>query len=178
MNWRKAFIDKIICSDWRENRYYLYLNNGGKVMRRLLFAIAVLLVLVSATNTQEPAFVPTVLPEMIEISFDGSLYQDASAYVSGIVISTGAAAGNHVYHARRGSIIHFEGQLGTPYETEKVEWLLDTGLLLSGDHKFYMRFQFGVEEPISSGQYITSPMSDASEVVKLIGRPGKPRRDS
>lgn len=147
-------------------------------MRYVFYLFLLLLWLSGVGEAQAPAFVPAVNPDMIEISFDGVMFADASIYVSDIAISTGIAAGNHIYHARRGTIIHFEGQLGTPYSDEKVEWLLDTGLIPSFDHKFYVRFRFGVEEPIGSGQYIVSPMSDASEVVKLTGRPGKPRRDS
>lgn len=142
----------------------------------LLFCITLSLVTGLSVVAQAPVFVPVVNPEMIEISFDGITFQEASAYVSGIVISTGVASASHIYHARRGTKIHFEAQLDGHYATEKVEWLLDTGLLPAKENKLYMRYTYGIEEPIGSGQYITTDVSPASEVVKLIGRPGKPIR--
>ncbi|MCK5612482.1 hypothetical protein KAR91_61990 [Candidatus Pacearchaeota archaeon] len=142
----------------------------------LFFVVLTLVTGLSATG-QAPTFVPVVLPDMIEISFDGVLFQDASTYVSDIIVSTGTAAGNHIFHARRGMVIHFEAQLGNPYATDKVEWSLDTGLIPVSENKLYLRSQWGVEEPAGSGQYIRSGMSDPSEVVKLIGKPSKPRRD-
>jgi len=146
-------------------------------MRRLFLVLLLILGTVVPATAQAPTFVPVVLPDMIEISFDGVTYQAAGSYVSGIVISTGQAALNHIFHARRGSIIHFEAQLGGSFALEKAEWFFDTVLLPAGENKFYLRFSYGFEEPAGSGVYITSPVSDASEVVKLIGKPGKPRRD-
>ena len=119
---------------------------------------------------------PYVDPDMIEMSYDGVTFNDASTFVEDIQISTGAVSGNHVTHARRGALITFECQLGSTYTTEKVSWTVDTALLPSSENKIYFRIQFGVSETLEDGtmKKTLSPRSQPSDVVKLIGAPGKP----
>lgn len=124
---------------------------------------------------QVPAFVPTVLPNMIEISADGVAFIDATPYVSNITVTSGVIVGTHTTHGRRGSVGHWEAQLGTPYENQKVEWFVDTALFPDTWNRYYMRYSWAVEEPIGSGVYKIAHVSSVSAVVKLIGPGGKPK---
>jgi hypothetical protein len=120
---------------------------------------------------------PFVNPDMIEISYDGVSFSDASLLVSDIKISTGAVSGNHITHARRGSIITWEGQLGTPHTDMKVTWKLDTGLIAASENKLYMTVQWGISEILadSTTKITLAPWSDPSPVLKLIGKGGTPK---
>lgn len=121
---------------------------------------------------------PFVNPDMIQISYDGVSFADASLLISGIVISVGAVSGQHITHARRGDIITYEAPLGTPHTDMKVSWKLDTGQIAASENKLYVRFFFGVSETLEDGTLhhtVARDPSEPSNVVKLIGEPGKPR---
>lgn len=130
-----------------------------------------ILLLILITTFTLPASAQTVDSNMIELSYDGITFTDATAFISDIEIIVGAVTAPHVSHARRGTIIKWEGQLGTPHSDKKVTYLLDTLKLPVSENKFHMRFKFSVG---LLGQRIESPFSVKSDVVKLIGRPGKP----
>lgn len=118
---------------------------------------------------------PIIDPGMIEISYDGVTFVDASALVSNLTISTGTVTGEHLTHARRGSLITFEGQLGTPYSSMKASWLVDTGLVPTPENRLYIRFQFGHIQTLSDGttKLEVSEFAEPSDRVQLIGKPGK-----
>ena len=81
---------------------------------------------------------PYVDSHMIEISYDGVTFADASALVQDITISTGAVSINHITHVRRNVLMPWECRLGTPHTGEKVSWKLDTSLLPASENKFYI----------------------------------------
>lgn len=119
---------------------------------------------------------PFVNSDMIEISYDGVSFADASLLISDIVISVGAVTSPHITHARRGDIITFEAQLGPPYTDMKVAWKLDTSQVAQGENKLYMKNRWGVSETLSDGTIhtTTAPFSESSGKVQLVGRSGKP----
>lgn len=139
---------------------------------RIILTLTMLLIFAINAHAQ-----PFVNPDMIEISYDGVSFVDGSLLVSDIKISTGAVTGAHITHARRGTLITWECQLGTPHTDMKVTWKLDTGLIAASENKLHLRVQWGIMETLADSTTRTtlSPWSDFSDVVKLIGKPGKPK---
>lgn len=109
--------------------------------------------------------------DMIEISYDGTNWSNASALVSNIKIVVGQVTAAHVGHIKRGLLLGWEGQLGSPHETEKVIFIINTADIPTSESRFYIRWRFGIlyhDETTDE-----SPASEASDVMKLIGKPDK-----
>ena len=139
---------------------------------RKLFALSMLLfIFVVYTALSQEGTTAFVNPDMIEISYDGTTWTDATALVSNIQVVVGQATATHVTHVRRGTVWEWEGQLGSPHETQKVVFWLNTGGIPTSENRFYIRWQFGLLNPDETTD--ESPMADPSDPVKLIGKPGK-----
>jgi len=136
-------------------------------MKKLIILSVLLLLAFSYISLSQEGNLPYVNPDMIQISYDGVAFSDASTLVSNIQVVVGQVTAIHVTHARRGDVITCEGQLGSPDAEYKATWKIDTGLIPATVNKFYFRFKFGC----SMGD---SPFSDPSDMVKLIGKPAKP----
>lgn len=142
---------------------------------RLLFTIMVSLFFVSIAIGQ--AIVPEVDPGMVQISFDGVTFSDASSYVSEISVSIGEVSGTHGKNTKHGNSNTWEGQLGVPYAEYKVVINVDTLIIPITENSYYIRFQFKVEKSLGSGTYVDSVFSDPSSPVRFVGKPGKPNRN-
>lgn len=133
--------------------------------------------LISFSATAQPTYEYYVDPGMIEISYTGLVgsFVDASAFVKDIQITIGEVTSTHTTHARKGSTITWEAQLGTPVTEQKCTWELDLSLIPAGENKVFMRFSFGSIQTNEDGtiKHTVSPTSAPSDVVKLIGRPGQ-----
>lgn len=144
-------------------------------MLRLLFTVMVCLFFVSTVIAQ--TIVPEVDPEMIQISFDGVDFSDASSYLSDISVSVGTVSGVHGKNTKYGNINIWEGQLGTPYTEYKLTFNVDTLIIPPTEREYYIRFQYKVEKYFGSGTYVNSPFSFSSNAVRFVGKPGKPNRN-
>lgn len=134
---------------------------------RLLVILCTVVFFSSIALSQVEDNSPFMTANMIELSYDGTAWASASAMVSGIQIVTGTVTAAHTDHARRGTIITWEGQIGPPHTDMKASWKFDTGLLAAEGNRFYLRYRFGKGVELS-------PYSDPSDAVKLIGKPQKP----
>lgn len=144
-------------------------------MIRYIFMIILLSLFVSVAIAQ--TIVPVVDPEMIEISFDGIAFSDSTDYVSDITVIIGTVTGEHGQNTKRGNPNLWAGQIGYPYDEYIVLCNVDTGLIPVVERRYYIRWQFKVETYFESGIYSTSVFSEASDAVRLIGKPGKPNRN-
>lgn len=135
--------------------------------------------LISSSAIAQPTYEYYVDPGMIQISYTGELnsFIDASVFVKNVQITVGDVTDTHTTHARKGSAILWEGQMGSPILEQKCSWELDLSLIPVKEHKVYMRFSFGFIQTNEDGtiKHTVSWWSVSSEPVKLIGRPGKPK---
>lgn len=143
---------------------------------KMVFSIVMFFVAVFVVNAQS-TYEYYVDPGMIEISYTGAegSFVDASAFVKDVNIVVGDVALTHVTHARKSSLIDFEAQLGSPVAEQKCTWKLDLSLVPRSENKIYMRYCFGSIQTNADGTTVHTlgPFSVSSDVVKLIGRPGK-----
>lgn len=142
-------------------------------MRTTVLFVALMVICSGVTFAQD---VPVVTANMVEISFDAVGFVLAESYVSNIEMLTGAVTAEHINHSRRGDLNIWEGQLGVPFEDQKVRFVIDTNIFPAGVRRYQVRFKFAVESPVGSGNYIYSPVTEPSPEEKLIGKPKKPVR--
>lgn len=150
------------------SRYWRAIRRARRILEKTVMVLVSLLVLASVAYSH-----PTVNPDMIEISYDGVTFADASAVVSDIVISIGTVPVVHppgtTIYVGRGVTMGWAAQLGTPYTQQRVDWKLNTALIPADKTKFRVRVRFAVGSAVS-------PYSDPSEEITLIdvGKPSKP----
>jgi hypothetical protein len=131
-----------------------------------------------AMFAQSEVFPPVVNSDMIEISFDSTTWQNASQYVQDIVIKTGIAPTQHITHHRRGEVRPWAYQLGVPNADKYVQFSVNTANFPSTENKYFIKGQFGHEDPQGSGLYRLAPMSEPSLKCQMTGKPGGPKHIS